>query len=179
MFGWDATAVITDSTPSPAAFLYAGTGNVFTSTLVAMLGLKVEVSESGGTLPTGLSASTPYYYFAVPGGFSLATSQANAIAGTAIVITGAGSGTFTITPQALAGTLVAQKSDQARSLVLNEGASVEAFTITTPTTAATQNITATTLNYYDIQAMYCGLQFLATVTSGQATVTIYLNTKGA
>ena len=48
----------------------------------------------GGDLPTGLAASTDYWVIrSDDDDFQLATSHANAIAGTAINITGAGSGT--------------------------------------------------------------------------------------
>lgn len=53
--------------------------------------------SSTGTLPTGLSAATTYYVIARTRGFKLATSYANAMAGTAIDITGVGSGTHTLT----------------------------------------------------------------------------------
>lgn len=60
-------------------------------------GLKVRVSTSG-TLPAGLTASTDYYVIATGASvFQLATSRANAFAGTAIDITDAGSGTHTCT----------------------------------------------------------------------------------
>jgi hypothetical protein len=59
-------------------------------------GDEVEVSTSG-TLPTGLSASTVYYVIAVADlTIKLATSSANASAGTAIDLTSAGTGTHTI-----------------------------------------------------------------------------------
>lgn len=67
-------------------------------------GLKVRVSNSGGALPTGLSAATDYFVIVVDtDNFYLATSLANALAGTRIDITSAGTGTHTVTPQALAG----------------------------------------------------------------------------
>lgn len=62
-------------------------------------GLKVQVSSSN-TLPTGLSASTDYWVINIDSdSFRLATSLANALAGTDIDITGAGTGTMTVTPQ--------------------------------------------------------------------------------
>mgnify|MGYP005817360219 CR=1 FL=1 len=60
-------------------------------------GIPVRVSSTT-TLPTGLSASTTYYTIYVDADeIQLATSYANALAGTQINITGAGSGTHTIT----------------------------------------------------------------------------------
>jgi len=51
-----------------------------------------------GTLPAGLSLATPYWLHGLSGTttFKLATSQANALAGTAVDITDAGTGTHTI-----------------------------------------------------------------------------------
>jgi hypothetical protein len=58
---------------------------------------KVQVSNSGGALPTGLSAATDYYTIRVSDTTcKLATSYANAVAGTAIDISGNGSGTQTM-----------------------------------------------------------------------------------
>lgn len=81
-----------------------------TDTTTFHLGDRVTISSTG-TLPTGLSAGT-YYYIPVgdkntqplnnsyPRHFKLATSYANAVAGTAVSITGAGSGTHTLTRDA-------------------------------------------------------------------------------
>lgn len=58
----------------------------------------VQFSNSGGALPTGLSSSTEYYLIAGSGTgkFKVAASYADAVAGTAIDITGAGLGTNSI-----------------------------------------------------------------------------------
>lgn len=61
-----------------------------------VLGDGVRVS-SAGTLPSPLAAATTYYPFYVAGVRKLATSYANALAGTAIDITTAGSGIHTLT----------------------------------------------------------------------------------
>lgn len=58
---------------------------------------------SAGSLPTGLSLSTNYYIIVIDANtVSFALNYANAIAGTAIAISG-GSGNSTFTPTALAG----------------------------------------------------------------------------
>jgi len=60
-------------------------------------GRKVQLTTTG-TLPTGLSAATDYYIIVIDSThIQLASSLANAIAGTQIDITGAGSGTNTAT----------------------------------------------------------------------------------
>ncbi len=75
----------------------AGTDIMTSSATVPITGIAVTVSNSGGALPTGLSASTNYFIINVSSTtFKLATTLANAFAGTAIDITGAGSGTNTI-----------------------------------------------------------------------------------
>jgi hypothetical protein len=62
-----------------------------------LTGTRIQVSSTG-TLPGGLSPSTNYYFIRISDTtFKLATSYANAIAGTAIDITSAGSGTHTLT----------------------------------------------------------------------------------
>lgn len=99
-------AVVTDITPSAATFTAASATDICTTSAAhgAETGLKVQVSNSGGALPTGLSASTDYYVIKVSSTtFKLATSLANAQAGTAINITADGSGTQTVTPTSLAG----------------------------------------------------------------------------
>lgn len=69
-------------------------------TLNLRTGMRVQVSTTG-TLPGGLVAATNYYWIAT-GGLTgkLATSLANARAGTAIDLTTVGSGTHTITRNA-------------------------------------------------------------------------------
>lgn len=60
-------------------------------------GSEVVVSNSGGALPGGLSASTIYYViYKTPLTIQLATTESNANSGTQIDITGAGTGTHTI-----------------------------------------------------------------------------------
>lgn len=60
-------------------------------------GTKVRVSNSGGALPTGLSPGTDYYCISISTTtLKLATSFANALAGTAIAFTDAGTGVNTI-----------------------------------------------------------------------------------
>jgi len=62
--------------------------------------MAVDLINSGGALPTPLSAGTVYFVIVInPNRISLATSRANAFAGTATAITsGSGTGTQTIQP---------------------------------------------------------------------------------
>lgn len=58
----------------------------------------IALINSGGALPTGLAVDTAYYVIQVDAStFKLATSRANAFAGTAINITAVGSGTQSAT----------------------------------------------------------------------------------
>lgn len=60
-------------------------------------GTPMQVSNSGGGLPAGLSALTPYFVIAVdPHTIKLATTEANAFAGTGINITSQGTGTHAV-----------------------------------------------------------------------------------
>jgi hypothetical protein len=69
-------------------------------------GRKGQLTTSG-TLPTGLSLATDYFIIAVDANtVKFATSLANALAGTPVNLTGAGTGTHTFTPTALAGGIV-------------------------------------------------------------------------
>lgn len=73
---------------------YTSTANIPSNILV---GTRVRLTTTG-VLPAGLAAATDYYVIKVTDStFKLATSFANAIAGTAINITDAGTGTQTIT----------------------------------------------------------------------------------
>lgn len=63
-----------------------------------LTGMKCQFSNSGGSLPTGISAATDYFMIAVSATtIRVCTSQANASAGIYIDITAAGSGTNTLT----------------------------------------------------------------------------------
>lgn len=103
--GYSVQIVGTVATPSAATFTADAGTDVFTATAHGFLtGLKVQVSNSGGALPTGLSAATDYFVIRLTANtFKLATSLVNANAGTAIDISDAGTGTQTATPTALAG----------------------------------------------------------------------------
>jgi len=66
-------------------------------------GLEV-VESTTGTLPAPLAVLTDYYVIRVDANtYKLATSKANAVAGTAINLTDDGTGTHTTTPNALSG----------------------------------------------------------------------------
>lgn len=74
-------------------------------------GQKVQLTTSG-TLPTGLSLATDYYIIRVSSSiFKFATNPFNAFAGTAVTMSGAGSGTNTVTSQYIEGTFGKSKDE--------------------------------------------------------------------
>lgn len=80
-------------------------------------GLKGQLTTTGG-LPTGLSGGTDYFWIADDPDFGrFANSLANALAGTAITITGEGTGVHTFTPTSLAGAAIKlQKSNSEKAV---------------------------------------------------------------
>lgn len=74
----------------------AGTDVITVSGASFAKGQAVTLSTTG-TLPAGLAAATTYYVVTAGSSFKLATTLANAIAGTGIDITDTGSGTHSIT----------------------------------------------------------------------------------
>lgn len=88
------TGVIADTT-----FTAANATEIFTANSHGMLtgDGPVQVSNAGGALPAGLVAATDYYVIRINANtFYLATSRANAWAGTKVSITSDGTGTQTL-----------------------------------------------------------------------------------
>lgn len=111
-----------------------------------------------GVLPTGLSAVTDYYLIVVDADtLKVASSAANALAGTPIDITTTGTGTQTFTPTALAGgTATLQKSVDGSNWFAEGSA---------------QNITASTVLYFekvDPSGKYYRIAYA--ITAGELTV---------
>lgn len=83
------SAVVTISIATPGVVAFANHG--------FQLGQQVQITTTGA-LPTGLTASTTYYVVSIDANsFSLATSLANAAAGTKIATSGSQSGIHTLT----------------------------------------------------------------------------------
>lgn len=103
---------VTDNTPSADTFTAdAGTDNITITAHGYVTGLKGQASSTT-TLPAGLSGSTDYYVIVVDANtIQLATSLANAQAGTQIDVTDAGTGTHTFTATALSGSVKLQSSN--------------------------------------------------------------------
>lgn len=95
----EAIRVLRPDFPEVQTFVRSS-GNILTGASHGFdTGQKVRVSTTN-TLPAGLSINTDYYVIVLTTStYSLATSLANALLGTAIVLSSAGTGTHTITPQ--------------------------------------------------------------------------------
>lgn len=108
--------VVDVNTPAAKVFTAAASDICTAASHGFPTGLKGQASTTT-TLPAGLAAVTDYYVIAVSAStFTLASSLANALAGTAIDITDAGTGTHTFTPTALAGaTVKLEKSNDGSS----------------------------------------------------------------
>lgn len=105
--GFFAMAVIADATPALKTFsdtdVTVATDKIAITAHGFITGLKVAATTTG-TLPGGLSATNYYVIKADADTIKLASSLANALAGTAVDITSAaGGGTHTLTPAALSG----------------------------------------------------------------------------
>lgn len=175
----DLTATIASATPSGKTFAAADVNIVDNTATIAAhgftTGLKIQVSNPG-TLPTGLVAVTDYYLIVVDANtIKFASSQANALAGTAIDITNAGAGTNTITVNAtIAGTIKLQKNNEP----------YDQPPIWFDIASASQVISAAGVLNFELtnkglgEIGYRSLRALVTVTSGAITVSLRVNGKG-
>ncbi len=90
------TATVTITIAAPAVISWAAHG--FLKSATEIDACPVVFTNSGGALPTGITSGTVYYVIPstiTSGTFEIATTVANALAGTAITTTGSQSGTQT------------------------------------------------------------------------------------
>lgn len=145
-----------------------------------LTGTKLQLTSTG-TLPAGLSTSTDYYVILVDADtIKFATTQANALAGTAVDITGYGTSGAVNTVAivaALAGSVKLQKNNEPEPLSPDYvGYSPVWFDIASP---ASQNFAAaTTLNFAAADVGYRSLRMVVTTTSGTVNVRARINSKG-
>lgn len=127
-------------------------------------GLKVAVTTDD-TLPDPLTATNYYVISLSADSYQLATSLANALAGTFVVLVDNGTGTTTFTPAAIAGASVKfQKS--------NDG--VNATDVGSPTSITVD--AAVWVEYVDPSSRY--LRIAYTLTAGRLSSTNYFLGKG-
>ena len=149
----------TVTTASAAAFTAAVT-NICTITAHGFYtGLKVAATTTT-TLPAPLTA-TNYYVIRIDANtFYLATSAANAIAGTAIDITDTGTGTHTLTPAALAGASYKLQASMDDSTWFDLG--------------VTNNVTATSRFIHEkVDPMFNYVKVVWAMSAGQIAYNVY------
>lgn len=136
------------------------------------LGLKVQLTTTG-TLPAGLTVTTDFFLIIVDvDTLSFATTLANALAGTAVDITDAGTGTHTVEPVALAGG--AWKIQGTNIPVDNPTSRVW---VDIPGETANITVTANFLQLKDISHLRA-IRLSAVVTAGSVSVSAWVNSKG-
>ena len=166
----DVTAVVTGNNPSAQTFTVIAANAAAVPAHGFLQGVLVQVSNPG-TLPTGLAALTNYYIIVVDADHvEFASSQANALAGTAIAVTDSGVGTTTITPvAALTGAIKLQKNNEPTTLTpvwIDVPSSSTAFTA------------AANLNWAITDIGFLSLRAVVTTTSGTVLVSVRVNAKG-
>ena len=117
--------VATDETPAADTFTAAVT-DICTAVAHGMVtGLKCQLTTTT-TLPAGLAAITDYFVINLSADtFSLASSLANALAGTVVDITDTGTGTHTITAVAVSTATVALQISNNESSWLDVGTATD------------------------------------------------------
>lgn len=172
---YSVTAAISSANPSNKAFTSAdvstGSDTITITAHGLLTGTKVTLTTSG-VLPTGLAVLTDYYVIAASANtIKLATSQANALAGTAIDISGAGSGSSTVViTTTLAGSVKIQVNNEAEGETANW--------VDLPSSSTNFSSAGNILFNYD-NAGYRAIRVVVTVTSGTVGVALRINAKGA
>jgi hypothetical protein len=159
--GYSVIAEVTVTTPAAVEFTAEADDDSLTIEDHGFkTGLKCQVSNDGGALPTGLSGATDYFVIVVDADtIQLASSLVNAQAGTAIELDDDGTGTQTITPTSLAG----------GSIKLQ--ASIDG-TVWVDVPSSSNNVTATANFIWNIDAPYYKYARAAYIlTAGQISVT--------
>ncbi len=178
----DITAVVAGANASNIAFTATAATDICTTATAHGLttGAKVTLTTTG-TLPAGLATATTYYIIVISATtFKLSTSQANALAGTAIDITDAGTGTHTVNvTTTLAGTIKLQKSNDPPETPAASVTWVDVVNAEVLTGTASQTISAAaTFNWNLWQFSARALRVVTTITSGTVTVSTRLHGKG-
>lgn len=177
MMGYAVQLNVTNITSPSAAALDSTTDidnatETFTKTAHGFVtGLKVALTTSD-TLPSGLSA-TDYYIIKVDAdNFKIATSAANAVAGTAVSFTTDGVGIQTFTPASLTACTIKLQAT-------NDDADNSSVTPVWTDLGSPQTITATgTYLWNNGDVYYSFVRLYATMTAGQIVYSAKLNAKG-
>lgn len=169
--------------PSAVVFASSGidaTANTFTkSGAVLWTGVKGQFTTSN-TLPTGISALTNYWAVLVDlttGTYKFATSLANALAGTVVDITTAGTGNQTFTPTSLASGAIAFQRTNVLSSATNTLSTTAADwgDIDTETAVSADG----TVWFTKIGPEYAGFRVRGTNSDGAFQCKLYIMVKGS
>lgn len=144
--------------------------DLFTKAHDFTTGLKVQVTTSSA-LPSGLSLATDYYVIVISAGasFKVASSYANAIAGTPVDITTNGTGNQTFTPVAISATYAVQVSANDASLAAGRWANIATATAITADTTVMPVTAANQLGLLGYKYM----RYAFTITAGRLNVSAY------
>jgi hypothetical protein len=127
-------------------------------------GTKVALTTSAADLPAGLSVTNYYVIKVDENTIQLATSLANAVAGTAVNITDIGTGTHTLTAAASSGNVFKlQKSNDGSNWI-----DVSSMTVTIATTTGTSEFSIDRPAYRYLKVLY-------TPSAGQVTLSTYIS----
>lgn len=166
-------ALVTVNTPSPQGFTsgdveQSGDDTVDIDASDFTTGLKGQLTTDG-TLPTGYATSTDYFVIKDDDGFMrLSSSLANALAGTAVTITGAGSGNHTFTPTALADASIKWQRTNGTDEEVDAGSATW-----NDIADSTSNIAVTGAIWYtEALPLYRYLRAQLTLTAGRMSVSI-------
>ena len=141
-------------------------------------GLKIRFTTTG-TLPTGISPATDYFAILIDTDIiQIATSYANAIAGTEIDITGEGTGAHTAVVQdALAGTFKLQACNN--PFTNNVNMTADPLATWVDVTGSSIAVTAAGSQFWNVSdAYYSAFRLVWTSTTGIGTVTSHILAKG-
>ena len=172
--GYGVVYQIVNSAPAAGAFVASSDDTLTDAAHGFLTGLKGQASTTT-TLPAGLSLTTDYFVIYVSSGvYKLATTLANAIAGTAIDITDAGTGTHTFTPTALAGASIKLQCGS------KDGLAFADIPITgTADVTKSVAVTATANAYLYASDLACDyVRSYVTLTAGQLSITLDPRVKG-
>lgn len=143
-------------------------------------GMKITELTSTGTLPAGLATSTVYYAIVVDANtISFATSQANALSGTAVDITDAGTASATntvVVATALAGTAKVQKTNDLKDVASPVWVDLDNSEVLNANNSQTISA-AGNLNWVIQNCGAARMRVVVTITSGIVTAATKLSGK--
>lgn len=167
-YGYEAFINATFTTIAP--LVIASTGWAFATDIITSVGhgittgMVFQVSTST-TLPAGVSASTDYWaIYLTDDSFALASSLANAQAGTKLDFTDAGTGNHTLTIQTNVATFVVQSSPDETNWFTHDAMSAVSVV------SAAQN------KHFESAARF--VRIAVTITKGAATLSGWVQSKG-